>query len=48
MKEKTLKPVLNIGLPDRFIEQGTQAELHEMLEIDGAGIEKKIRTYLAK
>ncbi|PSV33477.1 MULTISPECIES: 1-deoxy-D-xylulose-5-phosphate synthase [unclassified Photobacterium] len=48
MKEKTLKPVLNIGLPDRFIEQGTQAELHEMLEIDGAGIEKQIRTYLAK
>ena len=48
MKEKTLRPVLNIGLPDRFIEQGTQAELHEMLEIDGAGIEKQIRTYLAK
>ncbi|MCG3862413.1 MULTISPECIES: 1-deoxy-D-xylulose-5-phosphate synthase [unclassified Photobacterium] len=48
MKEKTLKPVLNIGLPDRFIEQGTQAELHEMLEIDGAGIEKQIRAYLDK
>ncbi|WP_318477036.1 1-deoxy-D-xylulose-5-phosphate synthase [Photobacterium leiognathi] len=48
MKEKCIKPVLNIGLPDRFIEQGTQAELHEMLEIDGKGIEKQIRAYLAK
>ncbi|MGF1680509.1 1-deoxy-D-xylulose-5-phosphate synthase [Photobacterium minamisatsumaniensis] len=47
MKSKTLKPVLNIGLPDRFIEQGTQAELHAALDIDGAGIEKQIRAYLA-
>jgi 1-deoxy-D-xylulose-5-phosphate synthase len=43
-----MKPVLNIGLPDRFIEQGTQAELHHMLAIDGAGIEKQIVEYLAK
>ncbi|KLV05956.1 1-deoxy-D-xylulose-5-phosphate synthase [Photobacterium aquae] len=47
MKKKVLRPVLNIGLPDRFIEQGTQAELHAMLEIDGPGIEKQIRAYLA-
>ncbi|WP_299015874.1 1-deoxy-D-xylulose-5-phosphate synthase [uncultured Photobacterium sp.] len=47
MKQKVLKPVLNIGLPDRFIEQGTQAELHAMLEIDGPGIEKQIREYIA-
>ena len=46
MKQKVLKPVLNIGLPDRFIEQGTQAELHAMLEIDGPGIEKQIRAYI--
>ncbi|ELR65212.1 1-deoxy-D-xylulose 5-phosphate synthase [Photobacterium marinum] len=46
MKQKVLKPVLNIGLPDRFIEQGTQAELHAMLEIDGPGIEKQIREYM--
>lgn len=46
MKKKVLKPVLNIGLPDRFIEQGTQAELHAMLEIDGPGIEKQIREYM--
>lgn len=46
MKQKVLKPVLNIGLPDRFVEQGTQAELHAMLEIDGPGIEKQIRAYI--
>ncbi|MCW8328081.1 1-deoxy-D-xylulose-5-phosphate synthase [Photobacterium sp. SDRW27] len=46
MKQKVLKPVLNIGLPDRFIEQGTQAELHALLEIDGPGIEKQIRAYI--
>ncbi|BBC41240.1 1-deoxy-D-xylulose-5-phosphate synthase [Photobacterium damselae subsp. piscicida] len=48
MQQKQIKPVLNIGLPDRFIEQGIQAELHQMLEIDGPGIEKQIREYLAK
>ena len=46
MKQKVLKPVLNIGLPDRFIEQGTQAELHALLEIDGPGIEKQIKAYI--
>ncbi len=34
MQQKCIMPVLTIGLPDRFIEQGTQAELHQMLEID--------------
>ena len=48
MQQKCMKPVLNIGLPDRFIEQGTQAELHHMLAIDDAGIEKQIVEYLAK
>ncbi|KJG08700.1 1-deoxy-D-xylulose-5-phosphate synthase [Photobacterium kishitanii] len=48
MQQKCIMPVLTIGLPDRFIEQGTQAELHQMLEIDGPGIEKQILEYLAK
>ncbi|MEC6880738.1 1-deoxy-D-xylulose-5-phosphate synthase [Photobacterium piscicola] len=48
MQQKCMKPVLNISLPDRFIEQGTQAELHHMLEIDGVGIEKQIVEYLVK
>lgn len=47
MKSKCLKPVLNIGLPDHFVEQGTQQELHTALEIDAAGIEKQIRDYIA-
>ncbi|OLQ75939.1 1-deoxy-D-xylulose-5-phosphate synthase [Photobacterium proteolyticum] len=46
MKRKVLKPVLNIGLPDRFIEQGTQAELHAQLGIDGPGIEKQVKAYI--
>ena len=48
MQEKLLKPVLNIGLPDRFIAQGTQQELHVELGLDSAGIEQSIRDYLAK
>lgn len=47
MKAKCLKPVLNIGLPDRFVEQGTQQELHAVLGIDGPGIERQIREYMA-
>ena len=46
MQQKCIKPVLTIGLPDRFIEQGTQAELHQMLELDGPGIEKQILAYI--
>ena len=33
-----------LGIPDRFIEHGTQEQLRSMLEIDAAGIEKCIRT----
>lgn len=32
-----------IGLPDEFIEHGTQAELHEKLGIDANGIAKKVK-----
>jgi 1-deoxy-D-xylulose-5-phosphate synthase len=46
MKEKILKPVLNLGLPDHFIHQGTQQELHEELGLDAKGIEKAITRYL--
>lgn len=48
MKEKQLKPVLNLGLPDKFIHQGTQQELHEELGLDAKGIELAIKEYLAK
>ncbi|CAH7116458.1 1-deoxy-D-xylulose-5-phosphate synthase [Vibrio chagasii] len=48
MQEKLLMPVLNLGLPDKFIAQGTQGELHEELGLDAKGIEKSISEYLAK
>ncbi|HHF3038615.1 TPA: 1-deoxy-D-xylulose-5-phosphate synthase [Vibrio diabolicus] len=48
MKDKIIKPVLNLGLPDEFIHQGTQDELHEELGLDAKGIEKSILDYLAK
>ncbi len=47
MKSRQIKPVLQIGLPDEFVHQGTQQELHQELEIDGKGIEAQIRRYLA-
>lgn len=46
MKSRQVKPVLQIGLPDKFIHQGSQQELHAELELDGKGIEAQIRRYL--
>ncbi|WCE30387.1 1-deoxy-D-xylulose-5-phosphate synthase [Vibrio sp. SCSIO 43137] len=48
MKEKLIKPVLNIGLPDQFIAQGSQQEMHQELGLDAEGIEKAIRDYIHK
>jgi 1-deoxy-D-xylulose-5-phosphate synthase len=39
----TAKPVLNLGLPDRFIEHGDHAKLLSQLGLDAAGIEASIR-----
>ncbi len=36
---------LRIGLPDNFVEHGTQAELHRILEIDPQGIVKKVKIF---
>jgi len=47
MKQRILKPVLNIGLPDRFIEQGTQDEIYHDLQLDSVGIEQQIRAFMA-
>ena len=38
------KEVYKMGLPDAFIEHGTQQELYRMLEIDSEGIFQKIKT----
>jgi len=39
--------LLNLGLPDHYIEQGTQAQQLTSLGLDAAGIEQKIRTAFA-
>ena len=48
MRERLLRPVLNLGLPDRFIPQGNQEEILADLGLDSSGIEKSILAYLAK
>ncbi len=37
--------ILRIGLPDGFVDHGTQAELHRILEIDADGILNKIKNF---
>lgn len=45
--ERNYKPdVLRIGLPDKFVEHGTQAELHKILKIDAEGIAVKIKNFI--
>ncbi|MDP3683389.1 MAG: 1-deoxy-D-xylulose-5-phosphate synthase, partial [Ignavibacteria bacterium] len=39
--------LLRIGLPDDFVEHGTQAELYRMLEIDAEGIIKRTKQFLS-
>ncbi len=44
--EKNYKTdVLRIGLPDYFVEHGTQSELHKILGIDPAGIVNKTKLF---
>ena len=38
--------ILRIGIPDKFIDHGTQSELHKQIEIDPAGIVSKITAFL--
>ena len=40
-------PVLQLGLPDRFIEHGDHAKLLSGLGLDAAGIERSIQAWLA-
>jgi 1-deoxy-D-xylulose-5-phosphate synthase len=37
--------VLNLGLPDEFIEQGTQQEIYHLLKLDTVGIEQQISKF---
>lgn len=45
--EQLFLPVLSIGLPDSFVEQGSQTELRSRLGIDGAGIAARIADFIA-
>ena len=47
MANRKAVPVLNLGLPDHFIPQGTQDEARAAIGLDAAGIESKIRSWLA-
>ena len=40
--------ILTIGLPDSFIDHGTQEELHAIIGIDPVGISKKIKSFIQK
>jgi 1-deoxy-D-xylulose-5-phosphate synthase len=44
-QQKILMPVLNIGLPDSFIEQGTREELLAICSLDKAGILAQIGAF---
>ncbi len=45
--QKILMPVLNIGLPDVFVEQGTREELLAFCKLDAASLLQSIQTYCA-
>lgn len=47
MIQKILLPVLNIGLPDSFISQGSQEEIKNDYQLDSKGIQKRILAWLS-
>ncbi|MDH2067539.1 1-deoxy-D-xylulose-5-phosphate synthase [Pantoea sp. GD03673] len=48
MAKRLAVPVLNIGLPDEFIPQGTQEEVRHDYLLDAAGIQQQIARWLAQ
>ena len=45
--QRILMPVLNIGLPDSFVEQGTREELLSICGLDTHGIAAQIEAFCA-
>jgi len=45
--QRILMPVLNIGLPDSFVEQGTREELLALCGLDAQGIIAQAETFCA-
>lgn len=48
MTQRRRPAVLNLGLPDRFIEQGSQQEILQLLGLDGPGILNQIQCWQAR
>jgi 1-deoxy-D-xylulose-5-phosphate synthase len=48
MAKRRVVPVLNIGLPDYFVSQGSQDEVRVDLGLDTAGIQRQIDVWLAQ
>ncbi|OXY80808.1 1-deoxy-D-xylulose-5-phosphate synthase [Oceanimonas doudoroffii] len=48
MRHKKPVPVLNLGLPDIFIEQGSQQQILAKLGLDADGITKAVQDYQAR
>ncbi|CAI1712947.1 1-deoxy-D-xylulose-5-phosphate synthase [Serratia quinivorans] len=48
MAKRRMVPVLNIGLPDFFVSQGSQEEVRVDLGLDPAGIQRQIEVWLAQ
>ncbi|OBX06671.1 1-deoxy-D-xylulose-5-phosphate synthase [Gallibacterium salpingitidis] len=45
--DTTIPSILQLGLPDYFIPQGTQQEIHQLLQLDAEGIEIRIQEKLS-
>lgn len=45
-EKKYKNDILRIGLPDRFIDHGSQAELHNLLRMDTDGIASRVTEFL--
>ena len=46
--QNLLKPVLNIGLPDRFLAQATHAQMLHDIGLDAQGIHQQVRHFLSR
>jgi len=45
-KKNFKNDILRVGIPDKFIDHGTQQELHKELEIDPEGIAAKVKLFV--
>ncbi len=46
LQQNITLPILNLGLPDEFIEQGTQEQLHASIGLDQKGISESIKQFI--